>query len=231
MFVTQPGMSSPYLRGPDEPSAEPKPAPPRVQERAPAVAPMSAEAPATADNERFESEPPAPAVSAPVPVRAPRHLIRAPAAKKADETVVASPAGLLRRVLAWSVDGLVISSIAGVFLVGAALAIAPKGAQLLKSMLAIALPALALAAILAFVYTTLFAFLFRGKTVGRLLLGIQLVDGSGAAPGPGRALIRAALSLVSFGLFLSGFWLALFDRHGQTLHDKLTRTFVVRLQA
>ena len=38
------------------------------------------------------------------------------------------------------------------------------------------------------------------------------------------------LSLLSFALFLSGFWLALFDRHGQTLHDKLTKTFVVKLQ-
>jgi uncharacterized RDD family membrane protein YckC len=93
----------------------------------------------------------------------------------------------------------------------------------------VALPALALAAVFAFVYTTLFAFLFHGRTVGRRLVGIHLVDGTGAAPGAGRALVRAGLSLVSFGLFLSGFWLALFDRHGQTLHDKLTRTFVVRL--
>jgi uncharacterized RDD family membrane protein YckC len=205
MLVTQPGMSSPFMRG-------------------------QGEAPAEAQAARPSEASPAPAESAPVPVRAPRHLIRA-TAKKAEETVVASPAGLFRRVLAWSVDGLVITTIAGVFLVGAALASAPKGAALLKSMLAIALPALALAALLAFVYTTLFAFLFRGKTPGRLLLGIALVDGTGAAPAPGRALIRAALSLVSFGLFLSGFWLALFDRHGQTLHDKLTRTFVVRLQA
>jgi uncharacterized RDD family membrane protein YckC len=42
--------------------------------------------------------------------------------------------------------------------------------------------------------------------------------------------VRAALSLASFGLFLSGFWLALFDRRGQTLHDKLTSTFVVQLK-
>ncbi len=33
---------------------------------------------------------------------------------------------------------------------------------------------------------------------------------------------------VSFVPFLAGFWLALFDRRGQTLHDKLTQTFVVR---
>ena len=54
-------------------------------------------------------------------------------------------------------------------------------------------------------------------------------DGRDEEEGPvHRPLIRALFSFVSFGLCLSGFWLALFDRKGQTLHDKLTRTFVVR---
>jgi uncharacterized RDD family membrane protein YckC len=212
MLVTQPGMSSPFKNNPglletlDLPEA-PAPAPERTRLLEPAP------------------ETPAAAAS-----RAPRQLGR-PAAKKPDDRILASPAGLLRRVLAWLVDLSVIGAVAGLFLLGAAMIIAPKGAQVLKSLLSIAVPALLLAAILAFVYTTLFAFLFRGRTPGRRLLGIHLVDGTGAAPGPGRALLRAALSLVSFALFLSGFWLALFDRHGQTLHDKLTRTFVVRLQA
>jgi uncharacterized RDD family membrane protein YckC len=216
MLVTQPGLSSPFKNNPgllatvDLPEAPP-PDRTRVLEQAPDASPSAPQAPAA-------------------PARAPRQLAR-PASKKLDERVLASPAGLLRRVLAWLVDMSVIAGVAGLFLFGAAMIIAPKGAHMLKSLLSIALPALLLAAILAFVYTTLFAFLFRGRTPGRRLLGIHLVDGTGAAPGPGRALIRAALSLVSFGLFLSGFWLALFDRHGQTLHDKLTRTFVVRLQA
>jgi uncharacterized RDD family membrane protein YckC len=143
--------------------------------------------------------------------------------------VRASPASVVRRVSAWVVDVLCIVGVSAAFLLGAAVVIAPKGAALLKSLAAIALPALLLAALLAFVYTTVFAFFFHGRTPGRRLLGIYLVDSSGSAPGPARALLRAGLALVSFGLFLSGFWLALFDRHGQTLHDKLTRTFVVRL--
>ena len=108
--------------------------------------------------------------------------------------------------------------------------IAPKTLTPLQQLISIAVPGLGLAAVLAFVYTTLFAVLWSGRTPGRRLMGIHLVDSTGQAPGPTRALIRAVLSLVSFGLFLSGFWLALFDRHGQTLHDKLTRTFVVKLQ-
>jgi resuscitation-promoting factor RpfA len=143
------------------------------------------------------------------------------------EDVVAAPASLWRRVFAWLVDvaaiGLVVS---GFF--GAALAVIGKPS--LSLLISVALPALGVVGFVAFVYTTLFAFLWRGRTPGRRLLGIHLVDASGHAPRAGRALVRAALSLASFGLFLSGFWLALFDRKGQTLHDKLTSTFVVRLK-
>lgn len=156
-----------------------------------------------------------------------------PAASKAPRgpplQVVAEPASLVRRVAAWLVDVLFLGTVTAGFVVGAVLVIAPKGAALSKSLLAVVVPALLLMGLLAFVYSTLCAFFFHGRTPGRRLLGLHLVDGSGEAPGPVRALLRAGLAVVSFGLFLSGFWLALFDRHGQTLHDKLTRTFVVRL--
>jgi uncharacterized RDD family membrane protein YckC len=88
-------------------------------------------------------------------------------------------------------------------------------------------PGLALLALLAVVYGT--AFGVTGRTPGRLLAGLKLVDKTGLSPTPIRAIFRAVFSLVSVGLFLSGFWLALFDRRSQTLHDKLTSTFVVRL--
>ncbi len=141
--------------------------------------------------------------------------------------VVAAPAGLLRRVGAWLFDVAVIGALVGAFF-GAALAVVgtPSPAMLGT----VVVPALGLLGFVAFAYTTLFAFLFRGRTPGRRVLGIALVDSSGQAPKAGRALVRAALSLMSFALCLSGFWLALFDRRGQTLHDKLTSTFVVRLK-
>jgi uncharacterized RDD family membrane protein YckC len=69
---------------------------------------------------------------------------------------------------------------------------------------------------------------WRGQTLGRKLTGIQLVDRSGLPPLPTRAVIRAVLAGFSFLFFFAGYWLALFDRKGQTLHDKLTRTYVVR---
>jgi uncharacterized RDD family membrane protein YckC len=146
------------------------------------------------------------------------------------DTVTAEPAALWRRVGAWLTDLLFVSVMALSLLFVAMQVIAPKNLTPLQQLSAIAIPGVALAALLAFVYTTLFAFLWDGRTPGRRMMGIHLVDTTGHAPAPLRALVRAGLSLVSFGLFLSGFWLALFDRHGQTLHDKLTRTFVVKLQ-
>ena len=92
----------------------------------------------------------------------------------------------------------------------------------------IALPAFAASVLVAVLYTTFGASFLRGRTFGRLLLGIRLVDSSGQAPGLFRALLRSVFAVVSFVFFLAGFWLALFDRRGQTLHDKLTRTFVIR---
>ena len=92
----------------------------------------------------------------------------------------------------------------------------------------IVLPGVILAAVLSVAYGATFSILWDGRTPGRRLLGLKLVDQSGLAPTPVRAVTRAALSLLSFGFFLGGFWMALFDRRGQTLHDKLTRTFIVR---
>lgn len=144
-------------------------------------------------------------------------------------TVLASPASLSRRLIANLVDLTIIGLVAAFFLSGAVLVTAPRGLSVMRGLLAIAMPAVLLGGVLSFVYTTIFAFLFKGKTPGRQLAGIRLVDDTGSAPGPGRALFRATVALLSFGLFLSGFWMGLFDRRGQTLHDKLAHTFVVRL--
>jgi uncharacterized RDD family membrane protein YckC len=219
LMMTQPGIPGPYAGKKDTPvaatrgaEAPPPPAgPTRVLEQhgaapAPVAAPDFGEVPA------FEPEPAGPAESV----------------EEAEEgDVVAAPAALWRRLFAWTFDLSVIAVVVGGFFAAALAVIGKPSPSLLVS---VALPALGVVGFVAFVYTTLFAFLWRGRTPGRRLLGIHLVDASGHAPKAGRALLRAALSLASFALFLSGFWLALFDRRGQTLHDKLTSTFVVRLK-
>ena len=153
----------------------------------------------------------------------------------AAEQVLASPASLWRRLLASIVDLAVISlAVGGLLSVAVSIAGKPPPASLagldalVYGLRPIAVPALVLSALLTMLYTTLGAFLLEGRTLGRLLLGIRLVDSTGKAPGPVRSLLRALFAIVSFALFLAGFWLGLFDGKGQTLHDKLTRTFVIR---
>ncbi len=154
--------------------------------------------------------------------------------------VRAHVASLWRRCGALLLDSAIVGGVFALYLWLALLVVRPSGfraAQLpgVDGLVARlhgvqdALPfVLALGALLAVVYSTVFAFLWGGRSPGRWLFGLQLVDRRGVAPAPGRAVARALLGVVSFGLCLAGFWLSLFDRRGQTLHDKLTRTFVVR---
>jgi len=119
-------------------------------------------------------------------------------------------------------------SIAGASAAGVRLSGIDRWVERLAAIQSVIVPGLVLATLIALAYSAAFAVLWNGRTLGRLLAGLRLVDRSGVPPSATRAAIRALLSTVSFLLFLGGFWLALFDRRGQTLHDKLTSTFVVR---
>ena len=154
--------------------------------------------------------------------------------------VRARPAALWQRITAFVLDGALVGGVLALYVGLAAALIAPRGVPATQltgidgvmarvhQLHAVLAPCVALALVLGLVYATTFALLWNGRTPGRRLLGIRLVDRTGLAPAPGRAIARAALAVVSFVPFLAGFWIALFDRRGQTLHDKLTQTFVVR---
>jgi uncharacterized RDD family membrane protein YckC len=171
--------------------------------------------------------------------RAARSVADEPASLGGLIEVRARPAALWQRITAFIVDGALVGGVLALYVGLAAALISPPGVptQLtgidgvmarvhqLSSVLA---PCVALALVIGLAYAAAFALLWNGRTPGRRLLGIRLVDRSGLAPTPGRAVTRAVLAVVSFVPFLAGFWLALFDRRGQTLHDKLTQTFVVR---
>ena len=213
MLVTQQGLPGPFARARELPQGQ------AVPQRPPSLRDLPLQQQAPAPARAPVARPPSPALEA-QPVES----------TGAHAHVTAEPASLWRRCGAWLTDLLFVSTLVLGLLFVAMQVIAPGNVSPVQQLIAIAIPGAALAGILAFVYTSLFAFLWSGRTPGRRLMGIHLVDATGHAPAPVRSLIRALLSLVSFGLFLSGFWLALFDRHGQTLHDKLTKTFVVKLQ-
>jgi len=155
------------------------------------------------------------------------------------DEVRARPAALWRRLCSFAIDGAAIGAVAFAYLMAASAiaglqssSSAPDGLDgfvaKMRTLESILVPGFFLLLVLAVVYCAVAAFLWDGRTLGRRMLGLQLVDSHGFAPAPGRAVVRALLSGVSFCLFLGGFWLALFDRRGQTLHDKLTSTFVVQ---
>jgi resuscitation-promoting factor RpfA len=163
-----------------------------------------------------------------------------PKSAQGSQEIHARPASLWRRLLSFSIDT---AAIAGVALLYILLASSIAGlktpssqgltpldsiAAWMHALKSVLLPGVFLLLVLATVYCAVAAFLWNGRTLGRLLLGLRLVDTHGLAPAPSRAIVRAMLSVLSFGLFLGGFWMALFDRRGQTLHDKLTSTFVIQ---
>ncbi|MBE4747479.1 RDD family protein [Corallococcus sp. ZKHCc1 1396] len=164
---------------------------------------------------------------------------KAPAPAPVAGEVHARPASLWRRLLSFTVDTAAIGAVAAAYIVLASSIAGVKGPQpgltgldafvaWLRALHTVLLPGMVLVLVLATVYCAVAAFLWNGRTLGRLLLGLRLVDTHGMAPTPGRAIFRALLAGLSFVLFLGGFWMALFDRRGQTLHDKLTSTFVVQ---
>ncbi|WP_233591423.1 RDD family protein [Corallococcus sp. AB011P] len=200
----------------------------------PLETPAFATSPATAPGVSRMEASPAPAPAAPAKSRAP-----APSAVPATGEVHARPASLWRRLLSFTVDTAAISAVAAAYITLASSVAGVKGPQpgltgldafvaWLRALHSVLLPGVVLVLVLATVYCAVAAFLWNGRTLGRLLLGLRLVDTHGMAPTPGRAIFRALLAGLSFVLFLGGFWMALFDRRGQTLHDKLTSTFVVQ---
>lgn len=76
-----------------------------------------------------------------------------------------------------------------------------------------------LAALLGVAYSFLFVGL-AGRTPGMALAGRRVTTVRGDPLTPGEALLRALVALASVPA-LFGFALSLFDRRGQTLHDKL----------
>jgi uncharacterized RDD family membrane protein YckC len=126
------------------------------------------------------------------------------------------------RVLAWSTDALLLSTVFSAC-VAATLSLAHVRYPLdfLRETSALWLTLLAA---LGFAWSLVFG--LASRTPGMALAGLRLRSLRGGNLKVGEAFARAALSLPSAALGLYGFWLALLDRRGQTLHDKLTHAVV-----
>ena len=132
----------------------------------------------------------------------------APAAPASGEIIEirARPAALWQRITAFIVDGALIGGVLALYVGLAAALIAPHGASSTQltgidgvmarvhQLNAVLAPCVALALVLGLVDAGAFALLWNGRTPGRRLLGIRLVDRTGLAPTPGRAITRSALA-------------------------------------
>ena len=69
----------------------------------------------------------------------------------------------------------------------------------------------------------------KGVTPGKLVMGLRVVDiETGNAPGFLRMLLRETIGRFLSTLLLGlGYWWAIFDKNGQTWHDKLASTVVI----
>jgi uncharacterized RDD family membrane protein YckC len=146
-------------------------------------------------------------------------------------------APIWRRICAWLVDSVLLLLIFWGFLLMASGLVhrgSAPGPQasldwLTETFLVYArvwVPALGLFSLITVGYLALFTAL-GGQTPGKRLLGLQVVDASGAEPGILRSALRALLALASGLMVLMGFLLVLFDRRRQALHDKLAHTYVI----
>ena len=85
-----------------------------------------------------------------------------------------------------------------------------------------------LEAVISFGYYVLLTAAF-GATLGKMALGMRVVDESGQKAGFFRVLIRETIGkIVSFLVFFLGYIWILFDGKRQGWHDRIGRTFVVK---
>ncbi|MCX7770618.1 MAG: RDD family protein [Proteobacteria bacterium] len=81
--------------------------------------------------------------------------------------------------------------------------------------------------IIPFFYFTISTWQY-GKSIGKLFLGIRIVNNLGEKPDLKISIKREIVGKLLSGLILGiGFFMVLFDKNKQALHDKLAGTYVV----
>ncbi len=110
-----------------------------------------------------------------------------------------------------------------------------RGAAFLIDSLILVIPCAVISHIIPAIGTLLVYFLYAPileaseirATLGKYALGIQVTDLTGKRISLWNATVRNLLKFVSMALLLLGFFIALFTRRKQTLHDLLADTVVV----
>jgi uncharacterized RDD family membrane protein YckC len=173
---------------------------------------------------RPRDEPGTLALDLPMPDRAAADVAAAGHAAQSDAVEAAPP---LRRALAAAIDFAIIAGIDAVIL---SFTLRLCGLTLAELNV---LPSVPLAGFLGLMNGGYFAAFTAagGQTIGKMALGLRVVDTHDGPVGPGPAVLRALgclVSVVSLGL---GFLPALLGDGGRALEDRLADTHVIRVSA
>ncbi|HBD20107.1 MAG TPA: hypothetical protein DC063_08470 [Arenimonas sp.] len=140
-------------------------------------------------------------------------------------------AGFLRRFAAFLIDSLIVSTVFyGIYLVGfvlLALAMAGGGEPDESAMVAGVLGFSLLYPLLSLAYFAGMESSAKQATLGKMVLGIKVVDERGQRLGFGHAAGRWLASALSYLTFYIGFAMAGFTARKQALHDLVASTYVV----
>ncbi len=142
------------------------------------------------------------------------------------ETEVYNLAGIISRAIALIIDIVLVSLVAflaaatGIYLVNGFNPGASESQDIFFP----------LYIILFFLASTYFVFLhgYGGKTVGKMMMGIKLINNEGERVGFWEAFVRWLGYYVSAAFLFAGFLWSLIDSEYQTWHDKLAGTYVVK---
>lgn len=147
-------------------------------------------------------------------------------------TVTAAPpayAGIVSRAVAFVIDALLIDAAMLVLAACTSLVLSVLVPDGVEPGIAGVLAGLGVWGLVGAAYFIAF-WTLTGQTAGMRVMRLKIVDATGTRP----RVVRAAIRLVGMWLaaipLFAGFALILFDGRRQGLHDKLARTFVMRVQ-
>ena len=145
--------------------------------------------------------------------------------------------GFWRRLFAFLVDGVILYFVSLVLFLAGLFAIGLKGEMMGRVFSSLGDPAhgvgifalfyIAASLLVGMIYFTGFHGI-AGRTPGKMLLGLRVIQASGDPITPGIAFLRWVGYLISGSLFCLGFLWAAFDGRKQGWHDKIAATLVIR---
>jgi uncharacterized RDD family membrane protein YckC len=177
----------------------------------------------TADNATTSPTPPPtpPPAPPPAPDGAPKRRVGVVGPNRRG-----TPAGFVTRLVAYSIDAVIIVVLLSVstFVLNAIALLAYGDRSTIEPPEGWAVT-LASVSLVGLVYLTLGWWLF-GRTVGKLVMGVRVVDIAGQRPSFAMALVRALMYSVSAILALGFLWIG-FTPARRGWHDRVARTWVV----